>query len=87
MWARFHFMHNEQHDLSHEFPEYRDRIHSLKLESAHFRKLADEYHELDRQVHRAETDVEPLSDEHVEELKKRRLLLKDELYALLKAPT
>jgi uncharacterized protein YdcH (DUF465 family) len=78
-------MHNEQHDLSHEFPEYRDRIHALKLESEHFRRLADEYHALDRQVHRAETDVEPLADEHLEELKKRRLLLKDELYALLKA--
>ena len=78
-------MHNEQHDLSHEFPEYRDRIHTLKMESAHFRTLFDEYHNLDRQVHRADTDVEPLSDEHAEELKKRRLKLKDELYALLKA--
>jgi uncharacterized protein YdcH (DUF465 family) len=36
-------------------------------------------------VHRAETDVEPLSDEHLEELKKKRLSLKDQLYALLKA--
>ena len=78
-------MHNEQHDLSHEFPEYRDQIHTLKTENAHFRKMEEEYHALDREVHRAETDVEPLSDEHIEELKKRRLLLKDELYALLKA--
>lgn len=78
-------MHNEQHDLIHEFPEYRDRIHKLKQEDAHFRRLSDEYHELDRQVHRAETDVEPLSDEHLEELKKKRLSLKDQLYALLKA--
>jgi uncharacterized protein YdcH (DUF465 family) len=79
-------MHNEQHDLSHEFPEYRERIHVLKAADAHFRTLFDEYHTLDRQLHRAGTDVEPLSDEHAEELKKRRLLLKDELYALLKAP-
>jgi uncharacterized protein len=78
-------MHNEQHDLIHEFPEYRERIHQLKVESAHFRKLSDEYHEIDRQVHRAETDIEPIADEPLEELKKRRLLLKDELYALLKA--
>jgi uncharacterized protein YdcH (DUF465 family) len=78
-------MHNEQHDLVHEFPEYRDRIHALKQEDAHFRRLSDEYHELDRQVHRAETDVEPLSDEHLEELKKKRLSLKDQLYALLKS--
>jgi uncharacterized protein YdcH (DUF465 family) len=85
MLAEDHLMHNEQHDLSHEFPEYRDRIHTLKAESAHFRNLFDQYHEIDRRVHRADTDVEPLSDEHAEELKKRRLLLKDELYALLKA--
>jgi len=78
-------MHNEQHDLSHEFPEYRERIHTLKAENAHFRRLYDEYHELDRQVHRAGTDVEPVSDEHAEELKKQRLLLKDELYGILKA--
>jgi uncharacterized protein YdcH (DUF465 family) len=78
-------MHNEQHDLSHEFPEYRERIHTLKAENAHFRRLYDEYHELDRQAHRAGTDVEPVSDEHAEELKKQRLLLKDELYGILKA--
>lgn len=26
-------MHNEQHDLSHEFPEHRERIHTLKAET------------------------------------------------------
>lgn len=78
-------MHNEQHDLSHEFPEHRERIHTLKTEDAHFRRLFDEYHEVDRQAHRAGTDVEPVSDEHAEELKKRRLQLKDELLAMLKA--
>lgn len=79
-------MHNEQHDLAHEFPEFRERIHTLKIENAHFRGLYDEYHSVDKQVHRADTDVEPLSDEHSEELKKRRIQLKDELYAMLKSP-
>ena len=78
-------MHNEQHDLTHEFPEFKERIHTLKAENAHFRRLYDEYHELDAQAHRAGTDVEPVSDEHAEELKKQRLLLKDELYSILKA--
>jgi uncharacterized protein YdcH (DUF465 family) len=36
-------------------------------------------------VHCAGTDVEPLSDEHVEELKKPRIQLKDELYAMLES--
>jgi uncharacterized protein YdcH (DUF465 family) len=78
-------MHNEQHDLTHEFPEYKDRIHTLKSENPHFRQLFDEYHGVERQAHRAGTDVEPLSDEHAEEVKKRRLQLKDELYAMLRA--
>ena len=77
-------MHNEQHDLAHEFPEFRARIHTLKTENEHFRGLFDEYHVIDKQVHRADTDIEPLSDEHAEALKKRRVQLKDELYAMLK---
>jgi uncharacterized protein YdcH (DUF465 family) len=52
---------------------------------AHFAKLADEYHELNRQIHRIETDVEPASDEHQTELRKQRMALKDELYNMLKA--
>jgi uncharacterized protein YdcH (DUF465 family) len=78
-------MHNEQHDLVHEFPEYRERIHELKLRDPHFRHQFDVYHTVDRQVHRAETDLEPMADEALEELKRQRLRLKDELYALLKA--
>jgi uncharacterized protein YdcH (DUF465 family) len=78
-------MHNEQHELAHDFPEYKERIHTLKTSNAHFRQMFDEYHELDRQVHRAETDVEPMGDESLEELKRKRIRLKDELYALLKA--
>ena len=41
--------------------------------------------ELNRQIHRIETDVEPASDEHQTELRKQRMALKDELYAMLKA--
>jgi hypothetical protein len=77
-------MYNEQHDLTHEFPEYRERIHELKTHDQHFRLLFDSYHDLDRQVHRAETDVEPMADESLEALKRQRLQLKDQLYALLK---
>jgi uncharacterized protein YdcH (DUF465 family) len=35
----------EHHDLIHEFPELKDRIHDLKVGDPHFRKLFDEYHE------------------------------------------
>ncbi len=78
-------MSNTPHELSAEIPDLADKIHALKTSDSHFAKLADEYHELNRQIHRIETDVEPASDEHQTELRKQRMALKDELYAMLKA--
>jgi uncharacterized protein YdcH (DUF465 family) len=75
----------EKHDLVHELPEYRDTIHNLKMTDNHFARLFDEYHEIDHEVHRIETGVENTSDEYLEERKKRRLYLKDELYRMIKA--
>jgi len=37
----------EKHDLAHEFPEYRDPIHRLKMTDQHFSNLFDEYHHKD----------------------------------------
>lgn len=71
------------HELHAEFPEKADKIHQLKLSSAHFSKLADEYHEVNREVHRIETDVTPASDETLEDLKKKRLWLKDQIAEML----
>ncbi|MBA4135475.1 MAG: GTP-binding protein, partial [Flavobacterium sp.] len=31
----------EKHDLLHEFPQYQEKIHELKVSDAHFRKLFD----------------------------------------------
>ncbi len=71
------------HELAEEFPEHRERLHALKMESAHFRHLAEGYHLVNREIHRAEAGSESLSDEHLEELKKKRLQLKDQIAALL----
>jgi uncharacterized protein len=68
------------HPLIHELPQHRDTIHRLKMEDAHFRRLFDEYHVLDREVVRIEEEIEPASDARTEELKRRRCHLKDELY-------
>ncbi len=72
-----------KHDLVHEFPEHRDLIHGLKVSNRHFAKLFDEYHEVDHEVHRIEEGVENTSDDYLEERKKKRLALKDELYAMI----
>lgn len=77
-------MSHTPHELHDEFPEFKDRIHELKTSNAHFAKLADEYHHLNREIHRAETNVEPTSEAHEEEMRKKRLVLKDEIYAMLK---
>lgn len=73
------------HELHEEFPEAGDALHRLKLENAHFAKLADEYHQVNREIHRIETDVEPASDQRAEDLRKRRLALKDEIAKILRA--
>jgi len=73
------------HELAEEFPEFVDRIHTLKTSDAHFARLADEYHEINRAIHRAETKVEPVSDTEEDTLRKKRMALKDELYGMLKA--
>ena len=75
---------NEKHDLVHEFPEYREVIHKLKTGNPHFARLFDEYHELDHEIHRIETDIETTSDDYLEEKKKQRLNLKDELFQMIK---
>lgn len=74
----------EKHDLVHELPEYRDQIHTLKMNDAHFARLFEEYHEVDHEIHRIETGVETPTDEYLEQRKKVRLNLKDKLLALLK---
>ncbi len=75
----------EKHDLIHELPEYRDRIHELKMSDHHFARLFDEYHELDHEVRRIEEGAEPTADDYLEGQKKKRLLLKDQLLGMLKA--
>lgn len=74
----------EKHDLLHEFPEHRDKIHTLKTTDAHFRKLFDEYHDIDHHVHRIENGSEATTDEHLNELRLKRVHLKDSLYEYLK---
>lgn len=76
-------MSNVPHELAEEFPEHTDKIHELKMGNAHFAKLFDEYHEVNRAVHRAETNIEPTDDFHIEDMRKQRMRLKDELYGML----
>ncbi len=73
----------ENHSLLREFPEHKNTIHDLKLHNSHFARLFEEYHEVDKAVHRIEEGIENTSDAYLENLKKRRLYLKDELYQMI----
>ena len=75
----------QQHDLHHEFPEYNDAIHVLKTGNHHFARLFDAYHRLNKDIRRIEENDEPVTDEALEDMKKLRLKLKDELHAMLRA--
>lgn len=74
----------QKHDLLHEFPEHKEKIHDLKVSDTHFRKLFDEYHEIDHQIHSYETGATATTDEHLNELRAKRVHLKDLLYEYLK---
>jgi len=77
----------DKHDLIHEFPEYRDAIHELKMNDNHFARLFDEYHDIDHEVVRIENGAEASSDDYLEDRKKIRLKLKDELFSMLRRET
>ncbi len=74
----------ENHALIYEFPEYKEKIRELKTSNHHFARLFAEYHELDRHIRRLEEEGVPVADETIEEMKKKRVLLKDELYHMLR---
>ena len=73
-----------KHPLTDEFPEFETKIHDLKVEDEHFKKLFDEYDEVDHEIYKIESDAEPASDETVNQLRINRLRLKDEIYLMLK---
>jgi uncharacterized protein len=74
----------EKHDLLHEFPEYQEKIHHLKINNNHFRRLFDEYGELEHQIERINKGIEIMTDEAFKELKVKMLFLKDEILNNLK---
>ncbi|MFA3918110.1 YdcH family protein [Ruegeria hyattellae] len=76
-------MSHTPHELAEEFPDKADLMSQLKQSDAHFARLSDEYHEVNRAVHRAETNVEPIEDLAEVELRKKRAALKDEIWGIL----
>ncbi len=66
------------------FPEYRDLITQLKTTDRHFMNLFDKHNELDQKIKNFEAHIEHASEVEIETLKKEKLALKDQLYAVLR---
>jgi uncharacterized protein YdcH (DUF465 family) len=71
------------HELAAEFPQDAARLAQLEREDAHLARISERYHTVNRAIHRAETDVEPCSDEHMTDMRKERMRLKDEVSSIL----
>ncbi|NPA81330.1 MAG: DUF465 domain-containing protein [Epsilonproteobacteria bacterium] len=63
--------------------EYRDIISKLKVENPHFAKIFEKHNELDKIVTDVEEGREHMDDLELEKLKKEKLRLKDEAYAMI----
>lgn len=63
--------------------EYRDIITKIKQENAHFAKIFERHNELDQKIADVEEGREHLDDMKLDALKKEKLKLKDEAYAMI----
>jgi uncharacterized protein YdcH (DUF465 family) len=71
------------HELQDEFPDLVPLIERLSKANYEFGRLTAAYDEVNRHIMRIESGDEPTSDEVLEKLKKRRLLLKDDVATLI----
>jgi uncharacterized protein len=65
------------------FPEYRDLISQLKTSDHHFAHLFDKHNDLDQRIKNMESRIEVAGHAEIEAAKKEKLVLKDQLYAIL----
>ena len=73
----------ESHDLVHEFPEMQGKIAHLRGNNPDFADLMSSYDDLDAEIRTLEERGQPIGDVALEDMKKRRVVLKDQLYAIL----
>ncbi|MEI8037860.1 MAG: DUF465 domain-containing protein [Verrucomicrobiota bacterium] len=76
---------SEHHDISHEFPEWRRMLDSLRASDKHFDALVAKHDHLDDEIRRLEERQLPISDTEIEKMKFQRAALKDQAYHGLRA--
>ncbi len=73
-------MYVEHHDLDHEFPKLHDVMQELTVQNDRFRAMFSEYHRLTDEIERLEEADVPVGDFTIEDMKKKRVRLKDQIY-------
>jgi hypothetical protein len=72
------------HELPEEFREEMQFIERLAKTDYQFSQLTAQYDEVNKHIYRIESEDEPTTDEVLEDLKKQRLKLKDEIAGALR---
>ncbi len=77
-----------KHDLHHDFPDHEVKIHNLRASNHDFLKVSDAYLEVDREIEKIEKELDHakglVEDQHLNELRMRRVHLKDQIAVFLK---
>ncbi len=76
-----------RHDIEREFPEFGLEINRLKNNDPDFVRLLVAYDETDKKIYGLEQQSLPVSDDYFGNLKRQRVLLKDQLYTILRQHT
>jgi uncharacterized protein YdcH (DUF465 family) len=75
----------ENHNLTHEVPELENKIIDFKVNDNVFKKMYVNYEEVNALIqHYEEGEQNHTTDEHLTDLRKKRVHLKDDVYAYLK---
>ncbi len=69
--------------LHDAFPQASGALQALKIGNAHFQALAEQFDALDTEAAHIEAGEEPASDARLEEIKKHRLAILDEIATLV----
>ena len=66
------------------FPEYREKIAELRASDRHFSRIFDEHNKLDHEIQQLEDKHSVVYHNDIEALKKQKLVLKEEIYGMLR---
>lgn len=69
--------------LHQAFPAQADLLRRLKTEDRHFQRLASRYEDIDQQIAQMVAGEDPASDERLEDARKQRLALLDEIASMI----